>query len=231
MRHTLLLVAALGLIAATGPSALAQDQDTPSSQPTTPATLPATYTQPAVPGQVVSPYAPMHSSMVTPCGGVMPSAHGPGTVMYGSQVPQYQPFAANGSMQTMIPPTPYGGVHYNQPGMQYGQPAMQYAQPMTQYGQQVMQYDQSTVMPVAGSVAGGVMTQPYQTGSLLLSGVNTYTSSQPGMMQSNGMVFQAGSMGAFPDQPVMLTGYSNGYVDTGMPTTQTGRRGLFGRRR
>src|SRR5215210_6192249 len=122
MRYTFSLVAALGLIAATGPSAPAQDQDTPSSQPMTPATLPATYTQPAMPGQVVSPYAPMHSGMVTPCGGVMPSAPVPGTVVYGSQFPQYQPSAMYGSMQPMVPPTPYGIVSYNQSGMQYGQP-------------------------------------------------------------------------------------------------------------
>jgi hypothetical protein len=115
---------------------------------------------------------------------------------------------------------------------------------MMQYGQQDMQYGQSTVMPVAGSVAGGVIAQPYQTGQLQLSGTNfsdmTYQPSPFGMMQPNvmtyqpaqpGMVFQAGSMGAYSDQPVMLTGYSNGYIDTGMTTTQSGRRGLFGRRR
>jgi hypothetical protein len=207
MRYTFLLVAALGLIAATGPSALAQDQDTPSSQPTTPATLPATYTQPAMPGQVVSPYAPAYSGMVTPCGGVMPSAYVPGTVMYGSQFPQYQPFAANGSMPQMMMP--------------YGQPAMQYAQPMMQYGQQDMQYGQSTVMPVAGSVASGVMTQPYQTGQLQLSGTTfsgmTYQPSQQGVVYSSGMpyqpsmVYQTGAMGTYSNQPVMLSGYAPSY--------------------
>jgi hypothetical protein len=215
------LVAALGLIAATGPSALAQDQDTPSTQPTTPATLPATYTQPAMPGQVVSPYAPAYSGMVTPCGGVMPSAHVPGTVMYGSQFPQYQPFAANGSMPQMMMPYSQPGVQYAQPMMQYGQPAMQYAQPMMQYAQQDMQYGQSTVMPVAGSVASGVMTQPYQTGQLQLSGTTfngmTYQPSQQGMVYSSGMpyqpsmVYQTGAMGTYSNQPVIHSGYAPSY--------------------
>jgi hypothetical protein len=191
MRHTFLLVAALGLIAVAGPSALAQEQEpvNPSAQP---ATLPATYTQPAMPGQVVSPYAPAHSGMVTPCGGVMPSAHVPGTVMYGSQFPQYQPSAQYGS----YPQT-----------MQYGQSSMQYGQP--------------TVMPVAGSVAGGVMTQPYQTGQLQLSGTNyngmTYQPSQQGMVYPSGMtyqpgmVYQAGAMGTYSNQPVMFSGYAPSY--------------------
>ncbi|HET6576254.1 MAG TPA: hypothetical protein VFG68_21815 [Fimbriiglobus sp.] len=219
MRHTLQLVAALGLIAAIGPSALAQDQDKPSSQPTTsepattsptPAALPATYSQPVMPGQMVSPYAPAYSGTATPCGYVMPSAYVPGTVMFGPQYQQYQPQARYGSNRRMISRNPVA-----------------------------MPYDQQTAMPIAGSVAGGVITQP---GTLQLNGTNTYSGMtyqpyQTGMVYPNGMtsqpgtVYQAGTMGPYSDQPVILTGYSNSSFDTGMTTTQTGRRGLFGRLR
>src|SRR5262245_33096544 len=128
MRHTLLLVAALGLIAAAGPSAPAQDQDKTTQPPATPATsepaiqppattgttpsaLPATYTQPVMPGQAVSPYAQAYSPAATPCGYVMPSAYVPGTVMFGSQ---YQPLVTNGSVPQFMPS--------GQPIIQYGQP-------------------------------------------------------------------------------------------------------------
>lgn len=220
MRHTLLLVAALGLIAAAGPSALAQDQDKTTQPPATPATsepvtpgttpsaLPATYTQPVMPGQAVSPYAPAYSPSATPCGYVMPSAHIPGTVMFGSQ---YQPLVTNGSVQTMVPQTPYGIASYNQPGIQYGQP---YPNPM----------------PAAGSVAGSAITQPVQNGALQLGGTNTYGGVTYQPIQP-GMVYPAGAVGTYSGQPVMLTGYTNGYFDSGMTTTQTGRRGLFGRMR
>jgi hypothetical protein len=218
MRHTLLLVAALGLIAATGPSALGQDQDRPSQQTTqtpsetTPAALPATFAQPVMPGQVISPYAPAYSGTVTPCGGIMPSAYVPGTVQYGSQFPQYQPFTQYGSFpQNMTPPTPYGLVTYGQP----------------------------TAMPVAGSIAGGVIAQPYQTGQIQLNGTTfngvTYQPYQSGLVLPAGMtyqpgtVFQTGAMGPYSDQPVILTA-DGSYVPV-TTTTQSGRRGLFGRRR
>jgi hypothetical protein len=234
MRHTFLLVAALGLIAATGPSALAQESDKTTSPPATPttsepatqqpATLPGTVAQPATSGQVISPYAPVYTGGVTPCGGIMPSAPIPGTVQYGSQFPQYQPFAQYGSFpQTMIPPTPYGLVTYGQPGIQPGQP---------------------TAMPVAGSVAGGVIAQPYQSGQLQMNGTTfsgvTYQPYQSGLVLpsgmtsqpiQSGMVFQTGAMGPYSDQPVILTGFSDGSYVPVTTTTQSGRRGLFGRRR
>ena len=165
-----------------------------------------------MPGQVVSPYAPAYSGMVTPCGGVMPSAHVPGTVMFGSQFPQYQPSAQYGSYPQM---------------MQYGQSSMQYGQP--------------TVMPVAGSVAGGVMTQPYQTGQLQLSGTNfngmTYQPSQQGMVYPSGMtyqpgmVYQAGAMGTYSNQPVMLSGYAPSYGYAQAPAYAPGGGWLRLRRR
>jgi hypothetical protein len=225
MRHTLLLVAALGLIAATGPSALGQDQDRPSQQTTqtpsetTPAALPATYAQPAMPGQVISPYAPAYSGAVTPCGGIMPSAPIPGTVQYGSQFPQYQPFTQYGSFPQVISPTPVA-TPYGQPGIQYGQP---------------------TAMPVAGSVAGGVIAQPYQNGQIQQSGTTfngvTYQPYQSGLVLPAGMtyqpgtVFQTGAMGPYSNQPVILSGFSDGSFTPVTTTTQSGRRGLFGRRR
>jgi hypothetical protein len=233
MRHTLLLVAALGLIAVTGPSALAQEQEKPSSQPETPTTsepttqqatpavLPTTYAQPSTTGQVISPYTPTYSGTGTPCGYIMPSAHIPGTVMFGSQFPQYQPLASYGSFpQTMIPSSPYGTITYSQPGMQVGQPAMQYAQPGMQVGQ-------SSVMPGVGSVAGSVVGQPFQTEPMQMSGMTVN-----GMAFQPGTVIQTGAMGTFPGQSVILGGYTDGsYTPVMTTTTQSGRRGLFGRRR
>jgi hypothetical protein len=162
-----------------------------------------------MPGQVISPYAPAYSGAVTPCGGIMPSAYVPGTVQYGSQ---YQPFTQYGSFPQAIPPSPVA--------MQYGQP---------------------TAMPVAGSVAGGVIAQPYQTGQIQLSGTTfngvTYQPYQSGLVLPAGMtyqpgtVFQTGAMGPYSDQPVILSGFSDGSFTPVTTTTQSGRRGLFGRRR
>jgi hypothetical protein len=143
----------------------------------------------------------------------MPSAHVPGTVMFGSQ---YQPYQTYGSFPQMIAPNPVA--------MQYGQP---------------------TAMPVAGSVAGGVIAQPIQTGTgtLQLNGTTTvngmtYQPYQTGMVYTNGMAYQqgmvapAGAMGPYSSQPVILTGYTNGYFDPVTTTNvQSGRRGLFGRLR
>ena len=232
MRRTLLLVAALGFVAVTGPSALAQEQEQekttpqqttptpsepstqqPAAEGTTPAPLPGAYTQPTTPGQTISPYAP--TGTATPCGYVMPSAPIPGTVMYGSQYQQYQPITQYGSYPQTMP--------YTQPGIQYAQPTMQYGQP--------------TAMPVAGSIAGGVTTQPVQTGVMATTGM-TYQPVQTGMVYSNGTTFQPGTViqtsaqGTYSDQPVILGGYTDGsYGPVMTTTTQSGRRGLFGRRR
>jgi hypothetical protein len=147
----------------------------------------------------------------------MPSAPIPGTVQFGSgtvqlgsQFPQYQPFATNGSTPQMMPS---------------GQPIIQYGQP--------------TAMPVAGAVAGSVITQPAQSGTLQLSGTNsfsgvTYQPIQPGMVYTSGttfqpiqpgMVYQTGAMGTYSNQPVILSGYAPSYGYGGGYGYDFGRRG------
>jgi hypothetical protein len=172
-----------------------------------------------MPGQVVSPYTSAYSGAVTPCGGVMPSTYVPGTVMFNNQYPQYQPYAVNGSM----------------PMTQYGQPGTTYAQPMTQY-------NQPTAMPVAGSVAGGVMAQPIMNGMTYANGMTytngmTYQPYQSDVMLTSGMhqpgmMMTAGGFQTYPGQQVITSDWSNGYSEPTFYTTQSsGRRGLFGRRR
>jgi hypothetical protein len=243
MRHTLMLVAALGLVAAASPVAQAQV----TIQPTTPGSLELTGVQTAV-GTYGQPVMPafgqpiMGGTVGHPCGGMVYSTPGmmtagfpaysgmmptTGGVMYGGHVSPYQP----AGMFTQ-PVQPAGFTADAQ-----AMPAIQTAGAVTGSSVIGQTYAQGTV--IGPSMTTGFTGQPIYSGQQIISGQplmtgQTMISGQPlmtgqTMISGQPMAGQYVIGSGFTDQQ-MLTGFPGGYYTTPVVTTTTQtRRGLFGR--
>jgi hypothetical protein len=215
MRYTLLLVAALGLIATAAPAVLAQETQpattgAPAERAPTPALAPTTVAGPIVAAPAISSGCCQPVVQASCCQPAMQTACcQPGAYPYGAPAQTYSSRRGlfRGRNRTNEMPV--------------------YASYYTPYQSQGIVT--SGVQPVGYSSAaccgGTVMANPPIAGGVMTAGMIA-PQSMPGAVVPAGGIIQP------TDQPIMTAGYPMAYpqpVDT--YGTETARRGLFGRMR